>query len=760
MATSDIKVKITLDGTQQFQKDLRSIGNAANTVKKDFAELGSAFADTAKKIALVGAAIAAAATGLVTLAAANGEAAEKLQNLSKITGTSVEDLQTLQKVAETNGVSQETLAAGLKKLTRNMQDFRDPTSAAAKELGELDEGLLKSLKSADSTEQAFTIARNALAGIEDETKRANIAQALFGKSGIELIPILTQTNAEFEAQQKRLKDLGVILNKTQVEDLAGMDNAFDEVKLAVEGLGKSISAKLAPALTKAAQAITEFFIRNQDRITKFVTFLATKGIDAVTNFFKALTLNPQLLDKLANTLYELSQNILGFFGQVSDIFFKLVKPAFEALITVLDRVAASIGFGGGGAQLGLTFAILQFFGVFRLGFLTIKTFLDLFTLGITVFTAFGHVMAWVVAGLIRFIFYLKSGTVVAAFNKAVVILQATMLGLYRGLLLVRTGFIVMWASALGPVLLVIAAIALVGFALFKIIDLTIGWPKAIEIAKNAWDSLMNLIVTRVENVKAAFAAIGDIFDTLKQRAEDAFFNMVNRIRTETIPNIKAFFGEGTTFVASLFIKWAELLVTPFKPAIEELKKMFANLWDFAFNPLGTLIEKFKKDFRDLKNLADNLFGKSKEKEQFGPQRQFLPVPRFAQGGFVSGSGTSLSDSIPAWLSNGEFVIRARAVQKYGTGLLSAINNGALGLQGYAQGGLVEALSGFSSPALSSGLVPAMAGGIGSSGRPLNLVMPDGQKIRTRVDESTARRLEKDLRKSDIAKTGQLPRWYK
>jgi hypothetical protein len=45
----------------------------------------------------------------------------------------------------------------------------------------------------------------------------------------------------------------------------------------------------------------------------------------------------------------------------------------------------------------------------------------------------------------------------------------------------------------------------------------------------------------------------------------------------------------------------------------------------------------------------------------------------AGGGPVFGPGTATSDSIPALLSNGEFVIRAAAVDKYGSGLMSRIN---------------------------------------------------------------------------------------
>ena len=58
----------------------------------------------------------------------------------------------------------------------------------------------------------------------------------------------------------------------------------------------------------------------------------------------------------------------------------------------------------------------------------------------------------------------------------------------------------------------------------------------------------------------------------------------------------------------------------------------------------------------------------------------------ATGGYISGAGTSTSDSIPAMLSNGEYVINAKAVERIGLPLLNAINTG--GVPHFANGGSV------------------------------------------------------------------------
>ena len=73
----------------------------------------------------------------------------------------------------------------------------------------------------------------------------------------------------------------------------------------------------------------------------------------------------------------------------------------------------------------------------------------------------------------------------------------------------------------------------------------------------------------------------------------------------------------------------------------------------------------------------------------------------ASGGYISGPGTKTSDSIPAMLSNGEYVIKADSVSKYGIDTMHQINAGKFAAGGpvfskllsspstYSSGGLVE-----------------------------------------------------------------------
>ena len=68
---------------------------------------------------------------------------------------------------------------------------------------------------------------------------------------------------------------------------------------------------------------------------------------------------------------------------------------------------------------------------------------------------------------------------------------------------------------------------------------------------------------------------------------------------------------------------------------------------------------------------------------------------FATGGSVDGPGTGTSDSIPAMLSNGEYVLNAQAVDRLGVPFLNGLNTGRL--RGFASGGLVGSGGAYNRP---------------------------------------------------------------
>ncbi|HEY9474465.1 MAG TPA: phage tail tape measure protein, partial [Mycobacteriales bacterium] len=92
----------------------------------------------------------------------------------------------------------------------------------------------------------------------------------------------------------------------------------------------------------------------------------------------------------------------------------------------------------------------------------------------------------------------------------------------------------------------------------------------------------------------------------------------------------------------------------------------------------------------------------------------------AGGGPVYGPGTSTSDDVPAMLSNGEFVLQASAVDRYGLDFLGRLNRGMV--RAFAGGGYVQHASVASTMTL-SGIAPAPAVSV-----PVNVYAPPGMPL--------------------------------
>ena len=125
-----------------------------------------------------------------------------------------------------------------------------------------------------------------------------------------------------------------------------------------------------------------------------------------------------------------------------------------------------------------------------------------------------------------------------------------------------------------------------------------------------------------------------------------------------------------------------------KFAIEGFSREASNAFiDFAVTgkaSIGDLVESTLTQFARLqaqKQIFDPLFKAGSdfiESSNIGSTiGNFFSglLPGFSNGGFVSGQGTSTSDSVNARLSAGEFVMSASAVNRAGRGTMEAINRG-------------------------------------------------------------------------------------
>jgi hypothetical protein len=125
----------------------------------------------------------------------------------------------------------------------------------------------------------------------------------------------------------------------------------------------------------------------------------------------------------------------------------------------------------------------------------------------------------------------------------------------------------------------------------------------------------------------------------------------------------------------------------------------------------------------------------------------------AVGGYITGPGTGTSDSIPLWGSNGEFMLKARAVKYWGLDVLYALNN--MRMPKFAMGGLIGDMAGAVSPRGMARPLDGAGGGL----TPYTLVFEGKQYPGFKGPSPDAlRQIGKARIISRIASNNRVPKW--
>ena len=180
-----------------------------------------------------------------SLISSAAEAAGAVNDLASITGVSAEKLSGLAEVAKFNDVTVQTLADSMTKLARNMSSTTAEGLGAGKALQAL--GLNFAQFKAQSPDEQMRAVATAMNQFTDGAGKAAIAQALYGKQGATLIPVL-----------KDLAALGDIQARITTEQAVAADNFGDNllrVRTSGEEWRKELGLAMIPALDMALQAI-------------------------------------------------------------------------------------------------------------------------------------------------------------------------------------------------------------------------------------------------------------------------------------------------------------------------------------------------------------------------------------------------------------------------------------------------------------------------------------------------------------------------
>lgn len=327
-----------VSGANDASKAMDKMGRHAQQAARDMATLkGIAIGAVIAKGASVAAdAFMSAGRAVMSYASGVATSADAMNDLAQRLGMGVESLQALQMAAKLSGIDDATVA--LQKLTVAVGQAADSGKTDAFTKLGLDFQALQAM----SPEEQFRAVQAAIAALPTPAERAAAAVAIFGKSGVELLPLMSQNLAEIE---ERMKRLGAVVGADQVEAIGSMNDALDMVKATFEGIIGTVVGNLAPIVESLAQEllgfVESFNVANEsaggiagvltDAVLEIADYLAGVFDNAIGSF-----------DGFGTTMKEVGA-VFEFVGNVFTAIAETLRAAFNVFQIAGNLLALGLG---------------------------------------------------------------------------------------------------------------------------------------------------------------------------------------------------------------------------------------------------------------------------------------------------------------------------------------------------------------------------------------------------------------------------------
>jgi len=222
------------------------VGELSRTVGEAFDGIGagsSGIAVAVGALGALGAAAIAAGAGFIELAKGGAEVVEHLSHISEKTGIGVRDLQIFQAAGATVGVSLDDMTVGMRRFDQALMGFGKGAAAQSilRELG----------VTAKDNKTALLQVSDAFSKMQDPVRRANDAVALFGRSGLNMIPLLMKGRDGILEWEKTVDRLCMTSGKDAVAANEAYRRSVEEMSLSWDRFKVKAEEALTPALAKA-----------------------------------------------------------------------------------------------------------------------------------------------------------------------------------------------------------------------------------------------------------------------------------------------------------------------------------------------------------------------------------------------------------------------------------------------------------------------------------------------------------------------------
>jgi hypothetical protein len=290
-AKTTLRVQIVADladikqGMGLLRGELAAVKKAASTGANGVGLLNQAAGEL--KGLFSGLGVAAVVAGIGAIGSNALASADALGKLSQKTGASVQTLSVLRVAVHGSEEDMAQLEKALIALAKRQDDAASGNKEAAAAFKRL--GIsMADVKSQDPGELFKQIAEK-FGDMESGAQKAAVAQAIFGKSGTELIPILNElANGGFSEAEERAKKLGLYLSQDLVDAAAQGKDALGDMKLVAEGMATSFANQVAPVVTQAMADIANSVDTEGSSVLERLGSLAAGTLQILISSFKTV----------------------------------------------------------------------------------------------------------------------------------------------------------------------------------------------------------------------------------------------------------------------------------------------------------------------------------------------------------------------------------------------------------------------------------------------------------------------------------------
>lgn len=269
-------------------------------------------------VGVLGGAAAAAAFGFKTLV----DSADELGDRAEQVGLTVDALAGLRFAAEEAGAASTDLDQSMEGFSRSLGQVRAGTGRLTGFLKKVSPELLRQLKATKSNEEAFNLLADAEAKLTDHSKRAALAAAAFGTSGIKLVPLLARGSKGV----KELRDEFIRIAGSQqdaVDQAGALDGEFRRLSAAAAGVKAQILVGLGPAFLDLTKRARGFFEANREQIGEWIRQFGEKLPARLAQVGRVLSGVFDVLGPVVDTL----RSMVAFVGGAENAV-KLLVGAF------------------------------------------------------------------------------------------------------------------------------------------------------------------------------------------------------------------------------------------------------------------------------------------------------------------------------------------------------------------------------------------------------------------------------------------------